>query len=187
MDKLLTLCRFIGSVASYYITPIPPDFEIIGAEAGGTDITPELLSWLALQRPENSKPWGDADRLVIQYKYKGNGPFLIYFEPEEEFVFPPEDASKAKPIEYCLVSAELERKDKGEEEEPLDISERGNMFAGPSGRWDGRLQPRDGLPTTTTEAKRKKELDLKLLYPDIKEGDTVIISFANGDEIQLSA
>lgn len=180
MDQLWTLCRFLGSVASYYITPTPPDFEITRAEANGTDVTPQLLSWMAMQRPDYNVPWEESDTLVVEYRYKGAGPFIIYFDKGEEFAFPPGDAALPKPLEYCLVSVEVEREGK---EESIDISERGFLFAGPSGRWDDRLPPRDGLPNDRT----RKLLDLKLLYPDIREGDLVIISFANGDEIQLSA
>ena len=181
MDKLWTACRFLGSVASYYITPTPPDFEITHAETEGIDITPGLLVWLALQRPEDGKPWNASDRLVVQYRYKGSGPYLIYFEPGEEFVYPPVDAALQKPLEYCLVSVEVSGN--GDGDEPLDISERGNMFAGPSGRWDGRLPPRAGL----TSVVKDKGLDLRLLHPNISEGTSVFISFANGDEIELIA
>jgi hypothetical protein len=181
MDRLWTVCRFIGSVARYYIIPTPSDFELTRAECGEVDITPELMSWMALQRPEDGKPWKDEKRLIVEYKYKGEGPYLVYFDKGDPFVFPPADVDLPKTLHHCIVSVEVERLDsdsKEDEEEPEDITARGTMLAGPNGRWDNRL-----MIETETETDRK--LDIKLLCPDMKEGDSIIISLADGDEIRL--
>jgi hypothetical protein len=174
MGKLWTYCRFLGSIASYYITPTPPDFELVKAECDDEDVTAKLITWIAYGSPPSTKPWPTKSRLVLQYKYKGAGPYLIYFDDGEDFVFPPRNVEETKPLEFCLVSVEVNKKD---EEEPLDITDRGQMFAGPDGKWDDRLK--------RGEEERESSIDLKLLYPDIEEGDEIVISFANGDEIQI--
>ena len=166
MDRVWTLCRFIGSVAYYYITPTPPDFELVYAERDGKDITPETIARLAYQHNQVPKE-KEESRLLLHYKYKGAGPFAIYFDKGEVFEFPPPRIEPSKPIEFCLVSVEVGEK---------DITETAGIFAGPDGRWDGRLPKREG---------KKSQIDPKLLYPDLEQGESILISFANGDEIQL--
>jgi hypothetical protein len=175
MDHLWTLCRFLGSVASYYITPIPPDFELVRAEGSGKkgadlsekrDLTPQMLVWLAYYPNGGERPWDDDERLLLYYKHKGAGPFIIYFDAGDTFSYPPV-VEEVKPVEFCIVSAELQRG-----EDVVDLTEEAATFSGPDGRWHGRL--------------KQGTFDVRLLYSDIKEGETVVLSFADGGDVELS-
>jgi hypothetical protein len=186
IGSLWTLVRFIGSVAVYYVTPTPPDFVVVYAESHGDDITPDVLSWFAVCYVKDTtdttskRPWKD---LIIHYKYKGRGPYIVYYDTDDT-PFPPkslvgkEDITKL--VENCIISAELSSPSSSltsTTTEPLDITERAEMFAGPDGLWDGRLD---------REKPSWDRLDPLIFYPQIKKGDIATISFANGDEIQLS-
>lgn len=168
MDKLWRLCRFVGSVATYYISPTPPDFELTHAESFNIDITTKLMAWLVA--PDASdQPWPIDKRLLLEYKYKGKGPFLIYFEPGEQFRFPPA-VDAVTSLENCLVSVEVSYNDK-EDDEPLDITKRAEMLAGPDCRWHGR-------PFET--------IDKKLfLFKEEEEGAVITFVFASGNEKQI--
>ena len=170
MDSVWQLCRFLGSVASYYITPTPPDFELVRAEGDEKrDLTPQLITWLAVSlysETEMKKPWQDDERLLLYYRYRGAGPFAVYFDKGDAFVYPPA-VEEVKPVELCLVSAEVERAG-----EIIDLLEEATAFSGPDGRWNGRL--------------KQGGFDVKMLYPDMKEGDKVVLSFADGGDLELS-
>ena len=172
MDRVWTFCRFLASVANYYITPTPPDFEVVYAECKGEDITSKLITWLAYSASYD-KPWDINDRLVMHYKYKGTGPYIIYYNKDDEFTFPPSNISSTKASETCLVSVEvIVASSPMAKDDSIDITETGEMFAGPDCLWHGRLQ--------------QGTLDLKMLYPDIKIGDEIVISFADEEnEIRL--
>ena len=160
MDKFWTLCRFVGSVAVYYITPTPPDFELTQADCDNIDITPKVLAWLAM--PLTEKSWPPDKRLVLHYKYKGRGPFITYFDPEEPVVFPPPDIEAIKSVENCLVSAEITVG-----EDIIDITERAEMLAGPDGRWHG------------------KTLDKAMLLEERPADSVVTLLFADGKEMTI--
>jgi hypothetical protein len=181
MEKVWSLCRFLGSVAYYYVAPTPPEYEIIRAHrcpndgSDEEDITPKLLAWMAYASDDVPAPWG-ADRLLIEYKFKGDGPYAVYCDDKDQFVFPPENAG-VKPVELCVISADVLYSD---EEDEDDATDRAAMFAGPDGRWDGRLS----LPGIDM---KKSKFDPKLLLPphDRRGKADITISFANGDDIEL--
>lgn len=165
MDGLWTMCRFVGSVARYYMTPTPPDYQVVSAECDGSDVTPDVISWLAVSGYAHcEQTWPKDKRLVLTYRKKGNGPFVLYFDAGESLVFPPVTSDEAPSLSQCVVSVEVIRSG---EDEPTDITDRGLMLAGPDGRWDGRLE----LP---------RRLDPRVLYPEAQDGDEIAIYFADG-------
>ena len=165
MDKLWTVCRFLGSIAKYYVTPTPPDFEIVAVESDGEDITPGFITWLAFEWAAD-KTWEAGKRFLITYKHKGKGPYQIYFDEGEEITYPPV-ITEIKPVDLCIISAEVLIEDA---EDALDITERAEMLAGPDGKFNGR---------------NVVSLDPRLLYSEFKKGDVIVISYVNGDEIHI--
>ena len=193
MYRLWSLCRFFGSVAAYYVNPTPPDFQVEQAECDGQDATADLLARLAVLycQPDVSTVWSDSKRLLVRYKYRGAGPFVVYFDAKEKLEFPPlskldepsKDASGqplgiVKGVDSCVVSAEIMRSVPDSEEKTMaaDVSSIADMLAGPDGKWHKRLD---------VEAKSWGTLDPLVVYPSMLKGDALVLSFASGEEIEL--
>ena len=163
--------RYVTTVAAVFLSPEPPPNELVCARLApdGTDVTPLVIGWLATKSVgiEADPAWDLDKRLIIDYKHKGAGPFTIYFDPKEPVVFPPTiDGIKA--VDDVIVLAETPRGD--------DVTDLMNKFAGPDGKFGGRIIRKDATWGT---------FDPKLIDPAIEKGDSVNITYANGDEIEL--
>ncbi len=148
--------------------PRPAEFELVRARltTHDEDVTPAIIGWLAF----GSGQWeGVDDRTVIEYRYRGTGPFAIYFDPGETPIFPPLTVDGIKAVDDVVIMAESNK-------DEIDVTDAVNMFGGPDGKFGGRLDD-SGLSWGT--------FDPKLLHPSLEKGDSITISYANGKEVEL--
>ena len=170
--KLWSLCRFVGSVALYYVTPTPLDFELISATCEDEDITPDVISWLVSRT--GMCPGSDR-RVLIEYRYKGRGPYLT-FDLIGGVVFPPENIGDNLDVDDCIVSAEvLPHNPAVTVPREEDVLKRVVSLAGPDGKWAGLIDRANGTLGTFPP---------ELIYPEFTQGDSIVITFVNGDVIQ---
>lgn len=170
MENLRMLYRYVKAVATTYIMPEPPQDELVKAclVPGNNDVTHLVLGWLAAKSVGlDPKPsWALDKRLIIEYKHIGSGPYAVYYDPKEEVRFPP-TIEGIKSVDDVIVMAENINSEK-------DVTDNMNKFAGPDGKFGGRK----GADSWGT-------FDPLLIDPDLKKGEAINVSYANGNEITL--
>jgi hypothetical protein len=171
MESLWMLFRYIKSMAVYYWLPEPVDNELISArlvsDKEDIDITPLVVGWLAAKSVGlDARPaWPLDKRLIIEYKHRGLGPYAIYYDPGEDVIWPPR-ISGIKSVGDLIVLAESDG----------DLTDLMNKWAGPDGKFGGRLRRTD---------QSWGSFDAHLILPDIQEGQSVLVCYANDEQVDL--
>ncbi len=170
MDVVRLLYRYVTAVAVAYLAPDPLEDELVAAHLtpGDDDVMHLVVGWLAAKSAGlTPKPaWALDKRLVLEYKFKGNGPYAIYFEPGEEAVFPPPHA-ETMGVDDVIVMAESPRE---------DVTDIVKKYAGPDGKFGGRIDRKDASAN---------KFDLRIFDPLLEKDEVVTISYADGSEISL--
>lgn len=133
-DKVSIAFKFVGSIAAYYVSPTPQEFRLVEVVElpSKTPVTAQFIPWLAVS-PDHARRWG-VD-VLMRYVYKGTNEHLMYFSKDEQIVFPPRGLVLPMDVGLCVLE--------GMSNSGTDVTKVVNAFAGPDGRWHGRL--------TTTE------------------------------------
>lgn len=166
------LYRYVTAVATTYLSPEPPHVVLVKAvlSPGEEDVTALVMGWLAGKSVGlDPKPvWSLDKRLILEYQYRGSGPYALYFDVGEEAVFPP-NIEGLKPVDDVIIVAENNTSEK-------DVTDIMNKFAGPDGKFGGRLD-RKSVSWGT--------FDPLLIDDELQKGESINISYANGEEITL--
>lgn len=118
--------RYVSAVVSSIVARWQPEFVLETATCNGNDITNDVILFLAGSLTESE--YLTNELVIITYRYKGMGPFSMYFDRGTAITFPPPLTEAIVPLEDTIVVAEID----GE-----DFTEQLQSFSGPFGDFYG--------------------------------------------------
>jgi hypothetical protein len=169
MDIFCMVCRYVAAVATTTARSFKADYVLTRAEHHpGGDVTRMVMGKLA---SGGGHMLNDTDKcIVIWYTYMGQGPFAVYCNPKETLVFPPFRSRDMIPPSDQIIVAERHT---GADDEGEDVTELVMAFAGPDGRFHGRMDLANGAEQT---------FDIGVMCDNWdKSTNTLELTFATGE------
>jgi len=151
-----------------------PDYVLKSAirrsSDGDEDLTSEIIAYLAACGGPPCPPLLEWKGVLITYTFKGTGPYC-YIVSEHNTSFPPLIiTNRMISPDKQIVMAE-----RGDE----DITDLILQYAGPDGSFHNMIEITESMDSDIL-------MDLRPFFPDIQEGEEVIITFGSGDVVVLS-
>jgi len=169
--------RFKAKLLWKWFTSSPPlttELISVTTAVSNEDVLPEFVirNTLLDFGPTDLDPW--SERIFVKYKYMGSAIYDMYFDPNEEQIYPPSCCKQhVRPI--LDIGSTIVEVYNGDD----DVTNKVLCWAGPDFKFHGRFDPR------SLDIERNSpwgRFDHKLLGPATKP---YIFSFADGEEKEL--